>query len=138
MAASFTLTLDTAAPVVDWGTVQRHPDRVVLPYTIDEPAIVSASATVDGQPAETVASGSDVTITVPELWQALDLTVGVRDEVLNEAVRGLHVTRGVARLGAAVLNAVAASAGRVLRGRGGSIARGTTGRIGRPRLGGAG
>lgn len=127
--AAIVLTLDTTPPLITWGAVERNATTVRVPFSLDEPGMLGATALVDGVAADTVASGTDVVVEVPPMWQDLELSVHVRDDVLNTATRGLRVSRGVARLAAAI-------AGRVAN-RAGTIARGRAGRVMRPRPGDA-
>jgi hypothetical protein len=99
VSATFDLTLDTHAPQVTWGepTGTEAGDELHVPYTIDEPAVVSASVHLaDGRDLAMVVSGTELVVTLPADAPngVTVVSAFVRDDVLNEATRTLSFAIG--------------------------------------------
>lgn len=94
MSASFTLTLDTHAPTIAWGEPEgtEASAELVVPYTIDESGVVSASVRLaDGRNLPMAVGPTELTVTLPADTPNGTVLVSalVRDDVLNEATRTL-------------------------------------------------
>lgn len=96
MTDSFTLRLDTHAPVVTWGDpAGTQPGEVLrVPYTLDEPALLSATLTLaDDRVLAMTVGVSELTVTLPMDTPAGDAEVAavVRDDVWNQATARMTV-----------------------------------------------
>jgi hypothetical protein len=78
------VTLDTTAPTVQWGAVDRGATTITVPYELSEPGQLYPVATVDGNLTTAQVSLSEVTIDVPLFWQHATLIATLVDQVGNE------------------------------------------------------
>jgi hypothetical protein len=99
VSATFDLTLDSHAPQITWGdpTGTEAGDELHVPYTIDEPTVVSASVRLaDSRELPMVVTGTELVVTLPADAPNGNTVVSalVRDDVLNEATRTLTFAIG--------------------------------------------
>lgn len=97
MTSWFRLTLDTHAPQITWGAAAGTTagELLRLPYTLDEPGIVSATLRLpDGRSLALTDTGTELQVLLPADTAAGNATASVlvRDEVLNAATRTHVVT----------------------------------------------
>src|SRR4051794_33436290 len=109
MSSSFSLTLDTTPPQIDVLPASRFGTQLVIPYTQNEPGIISASFVPEtGAPVELIIGTTTLSApNVPEVPGSIVLTV--RDAVFNFTTR-------VITLSGRTLDGIVTT-GRIARGR---------------------
>ena len=101
MATNFTLTLDTQAPVITWGTISAATpgESFTADYSINEPEVISA-VLVDADDVHHVLTVGPTSLTATLALSAANgpaqIRALVRDEVDNEATRTYSLTIGAA------------------------------------------
>lgn len=91
------ITLDTTPPLVTWGREVYTVNGIEVPFSLDEPAAVSASArTSAGTQLPTVLRAGVIAVTLdPTITPAVVVELRVRDDLLNEATREHAMTVAV-------------------------------------------
>lgn len=94
--STWVITLDTTAPQITWGAVDGAVggEELTVFYTVDEPGVVSATATLrDGRVLPMTVLADRFTVELPDDTPDGNVTVSVllRDDVLNSRTSTLPV-----------------------------------------------